>query len=152
MDLSSPFSFLRQSPSSSHPLVGTLFARTRPAFHPWLPTFFQSSRCNDFNLEVRSQHTRGRRAPPTPIPPRELAPRPSFSVTTRRDKRQRSKFFVAQKQGAFATRSFLSDKEKGRRDTSRDGGRKSKWSGNRWTRVGRAEEEKAAQETRRKRG
>lgn len=58
VDFSSPFRpFLR--------LFSILLSPCR-LFTPWLLSFFQSRRCNDSNLEVRTRHTRRQ---PTPISP-----------------------------------------------------------------------------------
>lgn len=95
--------FSDYSPSSSHPCR---------LFTPWLLSFFQSRRCNDSNLEVRTRHTRRQ---PTPISPLHrvtfslslFLPPLSSSFSLYHDERQRSKFFVLHKQRAFTTRIHL---------------------------------------------
>lgn len=104
VDFSSPFRpFLR--------LFSILLSPCR-LFTPWLLSFFQSRRCNDSNLEVRTRHTRRQ---PTPISPLHrvtfslslFLPPLSSSFSLYHDERQRSKFFVLHKQRAFTTRIHL---------------------------------------------
>lgn len=138
VDFSSPFRpFLR--------LFSILLSPCR-LFTPWLLSFFQSRRCNDSNLEVRTRHTRRQ---PTPISPLHrvtfslslFLPALSSSFSLYHDERQRSKFFVLHKQRAFTTRIHLPQGQKrrggGEGGGGSGGGRKSKWNGNQWTRVGR---------------
>ena len=115
--------------------------------HPWLPSFFQPRRCNDFNLEVRSQHARER---PTLYP--SFLPSLSLSLSlflflflcvcvTRRDRRATFSLRVSNDlANVFLVRGR---KKEERRE------RKSKWNGNPGGRE--SEEQEAAQETGRKR-
>lgn len=88
----------------------------RRLFTPWLLSFFQSRRCNDSNLEVRTRHTRRQPTPYLPSTsshllslslPFSLPLSLPLSLSFYHDERQRSKFFVLHKQRAFTTRIHL---------------------------------------------
>lgn len=119
VDFSSP----SVSPTILHPPL-TLAPLTRlflapihrRLFTPWLLSFFQSRRCNDSNLEVRTRHTRRQPTPYLPSTsshllslslPFSLPLSLPLSLSFYHDERQRSKFFVLHKQRAFTTRIHL---------------------------------------------